>query len=85
MTIALLMTMVTFDSMFPFVYCYSVYALASLRSIYLEKVDMIALIFFVLYFSQNFIVNSIDFIVYKHMLGFYHDELFLRMFSYKLF
>ena len=85
MTIALLMTMMTFENMFPFVYCYGVYAFASLRSIYYEKIDLTVTIFLVLYFFQNFVVNSIDFIVYKHMLGFYHDELFLRMFSYKLF
>lgn len=43
------------------------------------------MVFLVLYFGQNFVVNSIDFVIYKHMLGFYNDELFLRMFSYKLF
>ena len=85
MTISLLMTMMTFDSMYPFLYCYGVYILASVRSIYYEKVDLTATIFFALYFFQNFVVNSIDFIVYKQMLGFYHDELFLKMFSYKLF
>lgn len=51
MTIALLMTMVTFESMFPFLYCYGVYALASIRSIYYEKIDLTAMIFLILYFS----------------------------------
>jgi len=36
------------------------------------------------YFSQNLIVNIIDFIVYKNYMGYYHDEMFLRMFSFKV-
>jgi hypothetical protein len=83
--VSLILTYATYQSVFPMIYCLSVFILVSVRSIYFEKIDLTFTIFLVLYFSQNFIVNSIDFVVYKQMLGFYHDEMFVNMFSYKLF
>lgn len=46
---------------------------------------MISLFFVGAYMMQNFIVNSIDYLVFKQAMGYYNDELFLQMFSYKLF
>lgn len=39
LTLSLLITMGTFESKFPFAYCYAIFVLASVRSIYYEKID----------------------------------------------
>ena len=72
-------------SFYPWLYCLSVFIFFSIRSVFQEHIDLTAFIFLMVYFSQNFIVNMIDWGVYKQYMGFYHDDLFLRMFSYKLF
>ena len=85
LTVSLALLNQTFESYYPWVYCYILLAFVAFRSIYFEKIDLTVTIFVILYFSQNFFVNMIDFVVYKHMLGFYSDDLFHRMFSYKVF
>lgn len=85
LTLSLALLNQTFDSFYPWIYCYSLLTFVAFRSIYYEKIDLTVTIFVVLYFCQNFLVNMIDFVVNKHMLGFYNDELFHRMFSYKIF
>ena len=72
-------------SFYPWLYCLSVFIFVALRSVFSEYIDLTAMIFVFMYFCQNFIVNLIDFAVFKQYMGFYHDDLFLRMFSYKLF
>jgi hypothetical protein len=59
------------------VYCSSLYALAALRSVYLEKFDLLATIFTASYFIQNLIVNCIDWVAFKGGLGFYDDQAFI--------
>ena len=70
---------------YSWLYCSSLYCLAALRSIYLEKFDLFASIFLCCYMLQNLIVNCIDWMVFKGTLGFYEDKAFWQMFSYKLF
>ena len=70
---------------YPFLYCLTVFSFVAIRSVFSEYVDLTASIFVFVYFAQNCLVNIIDFAYYKHFLGFYHDDLFLRMFSYKVF
>ena len=62
-----------------------IYAIVSIRSIYKEHVDLLALIFFMAYLSQNFIVNIIDYIIFRKAMGYYEDFVFAGSFSYKLF
>jgi hypothetical protein len=62
-----------------------VFTLVALRSVFSEYMDLTAMMFVLVYFSQNFIVNAIDFAFFKQYMGYYHDDLFLRMFSYKVF
>jgi hypothetical protein len=47
----------------------------------------IALYFFLgIYLTQNFVVNSLDWLLFKRGTpGYYHDDEFLRSFSYKLY
>lgn len=74
-----------FQDFYPWVYCLSVFAFTAVRSIYFEQLDLWFVLFLVTYFTQNFIVNVIDFGYFRHWLGFYTDEAFHRMFSYKVF
>ena len=82
--IALLANQALVPDYWPWVYCYSMFIFASIRTVYKDHLDLTASIFIIVYFTQNFIVNTIDFCVYKHMMGFYHDEQFLKMFSFKI-
>ncbi len=47
----------------------------------------LAMVFFIfLYLSQNFMVNMIDLLVFKNKFdNYYHDNDFLKSFSYKLY
>ena len=72
------------DSLWHWAYCFSVFILASARTLYKDQLDLTAFIFLFVYFSQNFLINMIDFIFFKHYMGFYHDEMFLKMFSFKI-
>ena len=59
-----------------------------MREKYPIEVNWITAFFLGMYFLQNFVVNSIDLIVFKSILnsgGYYHDEEFLKSFSYKVF
>jgi hypothetical protein len=66
-------------------YAFAILCLAAFRSIYYEYVDLMSTLFILCYCSINFIVNSIDFIVFRKSLGFYDDWVFHLMFSYKVF
>lgn len=58
--------------------------MAAVTSMFRERVGYFWLVFGFIYFLLNCIVNLIDFIVFRHMLGFFHpDEAFLKMFSFK--
>ena len=41
--------------------------------------------FIFLYLSQNFIVNSLDYLLFKNYRTYYHDDHFLLSFSYKVY
>jgi hypothetical protein len=61
------------------------YSIASVRSIYYEHIDLFALIFFIAYTMQNFIVNIVDYLIFHKAMGYYDDVIFHEVFSYKLF
>ena len=54
-------------------YCFFIYGLTSVRSIYKERFDIMASIFFLAYTMQNMIVNLVDFLIFRKALGFYND------------
>jgi hypothetical protein len=68
---------ITKQDMYAWVYCTSLYVLAAIRSIYLEKFDLFASIFLCSYMIQNLIVNLIDWVAFKGSLGFYQDNAFV--------
>ena len=74
-----------FYTFWPWVWCLSVFTFAAIRSVFYEFIDLWTLFFIITYFSQNLFVNSVDFIYFKNFQGFYHDEHFHKMFSYKLY
>lgn len=84
MAITLLAQQTVSDSYSQWAYCFSAFALMAVRTIYKDWLDLTAFIFVIVYFAQNFIVNSIDYVIYKHFYGYYHDEQFLKMFSFKV-
>lgn len=84
MALALLALQTVSDTYSQWAYCFSAFALMAIRTIYKDWLDLTAFIFVIVYFAQNFIVNMIDYIVYKNFLGYYHDEQFLKMFSFKI-
>ena len=65
LTLFLAVSHTTFDSAFPWMYCYFVFAFVAFRSIYFEYMDLTVTLFVALYCFQNFGVNMIDFMVYK--------------------
>lgn len=65
LTLCLAVSHTTFDSAFPWMYCYFVFAFVAFRSIYFEYMDLTVTLFVALYCFQNFGVNMIDFMVYK--------------------
>ena len=73
------------ESLWDYVYCFATVALLSVKAVWREQTKVFFRIFATVYLLLNIIVNSIDFIVYKQILGFYNDELFNRMFSFKVF
>jgi hypothetical protein len=51
-----------------------------------NHMNMTIFFFIGIYLSQNFLVNSLDYVLFRRHrddLGYYHDEDFLRSFSYK--
>ena len=84
MGISLLVMQGFLETYAQWAYCFSLLGLIAVRTVYKDHLDLTGLIFVVVYFSQNFIVNTIDFVIYKNFLGYYHDEQFLKMFSYKV-
>jgi len=58
-----------------------------MRIIYQNHMNLMIAFFIFLYLTQNFIVNLIDLLVFKAYMrgGYYHDDDFLKSFSYKLF
>lgn len=45
-------------------YAFAILCLAAFRSIFYEYIDLMSLLFIICYCSINFIVNSIDFVVF---------------------
>lgn len=84
MGISLLVMQGFLETYAQWAYCFGLFALIAVRTVYKDHLDLTGFIFVIVYFSQNFIVNMIDFVVYKNFLGYYHDEQFLKMFSYKV-
>mmetsp|Transcript_1301 Transcript_1301/g.1622 ORF Transcript_1301/g.1622 Transcript_1301/m.1622 type:complete len:174 (+) Transcript_1301:574-1095(+) len=74
-----------FEGGYPWVYCLGLFGFAGARSIYFEHMDLPCFLFMILYLSQNLLVNSIDFVLYKSYLEHYNDEQFLKMFSFKVY
>lgn len=46
---------------------------------------MVTVFFIITYFMQNFVVNSVDYLLYRKAFGYYNDAMFQQMFSYKLY
>lgn len=66
---------------------YSIFiAILVLRSMQPKITNTFLLIFIFLYLTQNCIVNAIDFMVFKKPdAGYYHDDQFLKSFSFKVY
>ena len=60
-------------------------ALLMLRIRYPETMTTPIFYFIFIYLSQNFIVNSLDYLLFRNLRTYYHDEHFLLSFSYKIF
>ncbi|CDW75090.1 UNKNOWN [Stylonychia lemnae] len=60
---------------------------AYVRVVYQNHMNLMIAFFIFLYLTQNFVVNLIDLLVFKAYLnsGYYHDDDFLKSFSYKVF
>ena len=58
-----------------------------LRLKYPQHLTATLFFFIAIYLSQNFVVNSLDWVIFKRKaaVGYYHDEEFLRSFSYKVY
>ena len=83
---ALSFTYGNYYSIWPWIYCSCVFGLTAVRSIYREQLDLVITLSAGLYWSMNLIVHLVDFLVLQQIHGHINDEqLFLRMFSYKLF
>lgn len=74
MGISLLILQGVLGTYAQWLYCFGLFGLTALRSVYKNYLDLTGLIFMIVYFMQNFIVNMIDFIIFKSYLGYYHDE-----------
>lgn len=70
---------------YSWIYCLSLFAFICLRALFSETLDLITIFLVLTYFFQNFIVNSIDYLIYRKALGYYEDVIFQQMFSYKLY
>lgn len=49
LTIGLALTQSSFENFWPWIYCYGVYGMTALRSIFSEQIDLMATIFVVMY------------------------------------
>jgi hypothetical protein len=62
-------------------------ALLIFRARYSKHMNMTLIFFAGIYISQNFLVNCLDFLMFRKLHsdahGYYHDEDFLRSFAYK--
>ena len=56
-----------------------------LRIRYAETMTTPIFYFIFIYLSQNFIVNSLDYLLFRNLRIYYHDDHFLLSFSYKVF
>lgn len=75
-----------FDDKWPYVYCLSVFAFVAVRSLFYEQLDLTCLVFLGIYVTQNSVVHLVDLVFHQSVMQTINDEqLFLRMFSYKLF
>ena len=73
-------------SYWDYLYCLTAFTFTAVRSLYHEQLDLLSLLFLAIYLMQNFIVHAVDFVVVQQCLGMQNDEqLFTRMFSYKVF
>jgi hypothetical protein len=73
------------ESLWIAFFCYSIFVMTCIRAVFYETLDLLAIFFVVTYFIQNFIVNMVDWIIFRKALGYYTDQEFNKMFSYKLF
>ena len=62
-------------------------AVLVLRLKYPEHLTTSLFFFIGIYLGQNFVVNCLDWLVFKRAMpgGYYHDDQFLRSFSYKVY
>jgi hypothetical protein len=66
-------------------YCGLFFSFAVLHAHYHSQLSLLSVIFLITYTSQNFLVNIIDYILYRKTSGeYYNDVKFHEMFSYKL-
>jgi len=58
-----------------------------LRIVHQNHMNLMIAFFIAMYLTQNFVVNLIDLLIFKPYLrgGYYHDDDFLKSFSYKVF
>ena len=54
-----------FTTAYSWVYCMSFFGLACIRAIYKEHFDTVGWFFVVIYVTQNLLVNSIDYFLYR--------------------
>lgn len=75
----------SFETFWPYVYCSFAFAFVAVRSVFKEQLDLTCFIFLVIYFTQNTLVHIVDLTIHQNFFETQNDEqLFLRMFSYKL-
>lgn len=60
-------------------------ALLMLRLRNPESMNTPIFYFIFIYLSQNFIANSLDYLLFRNLRTYYHDDHFLLSFSYKVF
>lgn len=64
--IALLLSQKKLSGVNSLLYSLTIYAIASLRSVFIEEFDIPAIVFALTYCLQNFLVNIVDFVLFRN-------------------
>ena len=66
-------------------YCLLFFSFAVVHALYQKQLSLFSVTFAITYYAQNFIVNLVDYFLYRSTYGgYYNDVKFHDMFSYKL-
>jgi hypothetical protein len=62
-----------------------IFVIISIRAIFIDSLEIASYLILWVYLSLNSVINLLDFIVNRHLLGYYDDSSFTNMVSFQIF